>query len=225
MINMQRLQQIIDTFWQATTSQKVGFLLVFFLVFTMTYTVLYALDWLPEAPVEAAPAAFVEVAEAVTSTEPEPIAPVPVVIEQPVEIYIPALNRTVAVFNTPTSDIAALDADLLKGVVRHPDSALLGQEGNVFILGHSSYLPNVMNRNFQAFNGLQDLDWGDTVMLRSETTEYIYIVKRVYQTKASGVTIPVAVAGQKLTLVTCNNFGSIEDRYILEAEILETRPL
>ena len=66
----------------------------------------------------------------------------------PVSISIEKLGKTVTVLNPTSRSIADLDAALLEGVVRHPDSAHLAQDGNVFILGHSSYLPNVLNRNF-----------------------------------------------------------------------------
>jgi LPXTG-site transpeptidase (sortase) family protein len=219
---------IFDRLWQATFAQKLGFLVVFFMIFTVTYAVLYALDWLPEKPSNTTSGTFVEVALAnsdITIADPEPdVTPEPVT-EFPTEIHIPALKKTVPVLNTQSRDYADLDADLLEGVVRHPDSAMLGEEGNVFILGHSSYLPNVLNKNFQAFNGLQNLDWGDTVVVRSETTEYVYMVKKVYQAKASAVTVPLDVQGNRLTLATCNSFGSVDDRHILEAELLEVRTL
>lgn len=226
--------KIFDYLWQSTWAEKLRFFVVFFIVFTLSYSLLFALDWLPEAPAEASAdttttisATTTDVAEVSEATVVAEVAPVVVpATELPREMTIPALNnRTVPVLNTATSDIAALDADLLKGVVRHPDSAELGEEGNIFILGHSSYLPNVLNRNFQAFNGLQDLVWGDTIIVRSDTQEYVYQVKKVYKAKASALTIPVTVDGKRLTLATCNSFGTVDDRHIVEAELIDTRPL
>lgn len=219
---------ILDYLIQSSFKQKIQFFGWFFVIFTITYSILFALDWLPEAPTEASAdvsqVAFSEVDE----TDNIPVSEEPVstiVTEYPREISIPALGRTVAILNTASKEIADLDADLLKGVVRHPDSVLLGEEGNLFILGHSSYLPNVFNRNFQAFNGLQDLVWGDTIVVKSDTMEYVYQVKKVYKAKASALTIPVTVDGKRLTLATCNSFGSIDDRHIVEAELVDTRPL
>jgi LPXTG-site transpeptidase (sortase) family protein len=145
--------------------------------------------------------------------------------EEPVSLSIPSLDRVVTVLNPETRDIVELDRELLKGVVRHPDSALLGEEGNVVILGHSSYLPNVMNKNFQALNGVQKMKWGDIITLESDGTEYTYRVEKVYQAKASGVTIPTEVTGKRLTLVTCNSFGAKEDRFIVEAKLLSEKAL
>lgn len=135
----------------------------------------------------------------------------------PTEIVIDALDRTVPVQNPESSSIAALDAALLQGAVRHPESATFEEPGNMFILAHSSYLPNVVNRNFQAFNGLQNLSWGDTIRVRSATQEYVYRVERVYEARASEVIVPVSLGEAKLTLATCNTFGAREDRFIVEA--------
>jgi len=214
---------ILDYILGSTLGQKIRFFVWFFVIFTITYGILFALDWLPEAPAEAS--AHTTVTEFVEQTPLVEEVVMPLKTEFPRAIHIPSLNRTVAIYNTPSSEVADLDADLLKGVVRHPDSAKLGEEGNVFILGHSSYLPTVFNKNFQAFNGLQNLVWGDTIVVKSDTQEYVYQVKKVYKAKASALTIPVTVEGKRLTLATCNSFGSVDDRHIVEAELVDTRPL
>lgn len=143
----------------------------------------------------------------------------------PLQITIPKLDKSIAVLNPTSRSIADLDEALLTGVVRHPDSATLAQEGNVFILGHSSYLPNVFNKNYQAFNGIQDLEWGDTIELRSDSAIYIYRVEKVYRARAQDVTVPIAGTGNMLTLATCNSFGSLDDRYIVEAVQKDVRAI
>jgi len=214
---------ILDYLLQCPLRQKIRFFVWFFVIFTITYGFLYIADWLPEAPKDASAQEFAEI-EPLPSTEVEEDSNF-VNTEYPREISIPSLNRSVAILNTKSTEVSDLDADLLKGVVRHPDSAMLGEEGNVFILGHSSYLPNVLNRNFQAFNGLQNLVWGDTIIVKSDTLEYVYQVKKVYKAKASALIIPLVVEGKILTLATCNSFGSVDDRHIVEAELVDTRPI
>lgn len=152
-----------------------------------------------------------------TNTDIEPTTQ-----DMPVSMYIEKLDRTVDVLNPQSRTIADLDTALLDGVVRHPDSAAPNQDGNVFILGHSSYLPNVFNRNFQAFNGIQNLEWGDTITLTSEGAVYAYRVEKVYKARASDVTVPIAGTSQMLTIATCNSFGSTDDRYIVEATLQTT---
>lgn len=208
--------------------QKYSFFGVFFLVFLFSYLLLVAIDFVPEqkkvevkqTPQEA-PANIEQMAHDAFSY-PMDAAHTPVM---PDSIYIKKLDRTIPVLNPVSREVADLDAALLSGVVRHPDSADLAQDGNVFILGHSSYLPNVLNHNFQAFNGIQNLAWGDTIEITSEGHLHIYEVEKVYKASASDTTVPVSGTGPRLTLATCNSFGSTDDRFIVEAKRVDVRAL
>lgn len=228
------------------------FLGTFFLVFTLSYIVLLAVDFLPE-PVtkteesksgtdqesskESASELDTEDVEAVDvsgddisaleieSTSTEDLAVNDSEAVKPIRIAIAKIDKDIAVLNPTSRTIADLDEALLGGVVRHPDSATLAQEGNVFILGHSSYLPKVFNKNFQAFNGIQNLEWGDVIEVYSEDSVYKYQVVKVYRAKANDVTVPIAGTGKMLTLATCNSFGSTDDRYIVEAKQIEVETI
>ncbi len=158
-----------------------------------------------------------------SETETEAVAAASPVF--PDMIVIDSLDRTVSVLNPTSREVSDLDAALLYGVVRHPDSATLEQTGTVFILGHSSYLPNVMNKNFQAFNGIQSLKFGDTIRVQSGADEYVYRVDRVYRAKSDEVMVPIAGETKRLVLATCNSFGKIDDRYIVEADLVEVKQL
>lgn len=141
----------------------------------------------------------------------------------PIKITFDAIdNRTVTVLNPTSRDAAVLDAELLKGVVRHPDSADFERTGTIFLFGHSSYLPNVINKNFQAFNGIQKMDWGDIVRLSSHSREYVYRVDRVYEVSAQDAEVKIETGKAKLTLVTCDSFGAKSDRFVVEATLIDT---
>lgn len=217
----------------------VPFSVVFFVVVFVTYLVLYVLDVYPE-PVTSDPETDT-VATMVDATESERESPVVVaemprpeltaaaapvespVAHLPVTIHFDTLDRTVPVLNPESAAYAALDRALQQGVVRHPHSADFQDTGNMLVLGHSSYLPNVLNRNFQAFNGLERLAWGDIVRVTSADTEYVYRIDRVYEAPASDIIVPVGEERTpKLTLVTCNVLGAKEDRFIVEASLIET---
>lgn len=203
------------------------FLGVFFVAITLTFSILYAIDFLPEPP-EAAKAVVVEevvAARAESENEAPESASSFYGDATPDVIIIDALDKTVPILNPTSRAIPDLDEALLSGVVRHPDSADFSKDGNMFILGHSSYLPNVLNRNFQAFNGLQNLTWGDRIRVQSADTEYIYRVERVYQAKASELVVPHTPGEARLTLATCNSFGSVDDRHMVEAVLIDTRSL
>lgn len=220
-MNRQLFKQISEkkyTFWG-----------VFFLVFLFSYLFLVAIDFVPEPKKEVktdtvseaqAPAVQEVTHDAFSyplGSDHEPV--------MPASIYIKKLDKTIPVSNPSSRAVADLDAALLEGAVRHPDSADLAEDGNVFILAHSSYLPNVLNKNFQAFNGIQDLEWGDTIEVTSEGFVHVYEVEKVYKANAKDTTVPIEGTGPRLTLATCNSFGSTDDRFIVEAKRIDVRPL
>ncbi len=223
----------IPRFFNEIMPRMSAFLGVFFVVMMVGYGILYFIDFVPEAP---ANSEAKKTEETTPLVEEKPAVSKPVVVETPVvainndplptSISLGPLNRTVKVLNPASRSVADLDAALLNGVVRHPDSADLNDDkGNILILGHSSYLKNVFNKNYQAFNGIQNLKWGDTITLSSSDMEYTYRVDRVYEAKASAVMVPTKASQAKLTLATCDTFGAKEDRFIVEATLISKKPL
>lgn len=221
-----------ESFLQILIERKVAFLATFFCVVVISYAVLYIIDFIPE-PIEMEQEEKEQiqkttVEKAVVDTKPE--EPIVEVVKVPVDplpvsIYFDKLGRGVDVLNPPSSDIAVLDEALLDGAVRYPESADFNTTGNMFILAHSSYLPNVFNKNFQAFNDIQKLTWGDTIRVRSADTEYVYRVQKVYQDKASNIVIPQTQGEAKLTLSTCDVLSAKEDRYVVEADFVGSQKL
>lgn len=220
-------QNLSDLYTQIKL-RKGAFLLVFFVIMVISYAILVMIDFVPE-PIEenGSRAEAHEIGTETDKSEKEELQPAaPADVDPfPVSIHFDELDKTVAVLNPASRSIEDLDTALLKGVVRHPDSASFHEVGNIFILGHSSYLPNVFNKNYQAFNEIQKLTWGDTVRLRSKDTEYVYRVERVYKAKASEVTVPSSWGEARLTLATCNSFGSKDDRFIVEASLVSKKAL
>lgn len=139
--------------------------------------------------------------------------------ELPLRIEIPSIGIRASVANPVRSDIATLDNALLGGAVRYPGSGMPGEEGNVLIFGHSSQLPVVYNQAYKAFNDIQNLETGDPIILYGEGKRYIYEVEEVKEANASTDAIPLAIEGAHLTLATCNNFGTKEDRFIVSARL------
>lgn len=211
----------LDAVTETLRQRVLQFLFTFFVSFTLLYITFTAFQAVP-AVVIADVAGDETVAATTTVAKETPVeqsvsdelAPLPLTLT------IDKYERTLTVLNPESRAVADLDAALLEGVVRHPDSATLREDGSVFILGHSSYLPTVHNKNFQAFNGVQNLEWGDTVRINSGDTEYVYRVERVYKARATDVEVPIAGDHKRLVLATCNSFGSKDDRFIVEAELV-----
>ena len=217
-----------------------AFACAFLATFLGTFFVLFRLDFLPEpkdvarahvattAPEVSVSGVFVE---GNTFTEERVVRNVVHAVREmetgtmlPVALTIPSLRMESVVVNPASADIAALDAALLQGVVRHPGSAKLGEDGNVVIFGHSSYLPVVHNPLFKAFNGVQKLSPGATITLSSSDTVFEYQVVKVTRADARADAIPLNVSGKRLTLITCDSFRSEDDRFIVEADFVKSYP-
>jgi len=96
------------------------------------------------------------------------------------------------------------------------------QDANIFLFGHSSFLPNVINKNYQAFNGLRKLKGGEEVFVDSLTTRYVYKVAKISLVDASEINIDLRRGTRKLTLSTCNSFGESSERYVAEAVFVDS---
>jgi LPXTG-site transpeptidase (sortase) family protein len=193
---------------------------MFIIVFFVSSVVLYGVDFVPEKPkasdngVVAGVATSTPVSPTVQATTPE----------VPVAIAIPAIGVKTAITNPATTLVAVLDAALLSGAVRYPTSARLGEMGTVYLFGHQSYLPVVKNHAFKAFNDLQKLKVGDTIVVSSATADYTYTVQSVILTTAAG-TVPLESSGHTLILSTCNSFSSNhEERYVVTANLVGRTP-
>lgn len=209
--------------------RKVPFFLVFMAILFVTYGFLYAVDFYPELTVSTT-TPNVSTNPTVTATQtPKPEVVKPTVVQNvealPIKLIIDKLDREVKILNPKDTSVTALDTALLSGIVRHPDSADFKNTGTMFLLGHSSYLPTVRNKNFQAFNGIQKLGWGDTVRIQSSDTEYVYRVQKVYEVKASAASADIAWGKSTLVMVTCDSFGSKDDRFVVEAYLVSSNKI
>lgn len=193
-------------------ARKLSFLGVFAVIFLGSVTILGKLELLPETPLTP-----------VVPATAQSVAVLPVVVELPTKIEIPAISLTATIANPTATNIEILDKELLKGAVRYPTSAKLGETGNVVLFGHSSYLPVVGNQAYKAFNGIQKLVAGDVITVYSADAIYTYRVRSMEkENAASGAGIQLSVAGRVLTLSTCNSFGTKEDRFVVTADFVES---
>lgn len=198
-----------------TWNRKWSFLGVFLLVFFASTSLLSALDLLPESAETNVAAKDSLSASASLALEKT---------EKPTMIEIPAIDLEVPVNNPNSTDVTVLDEALLTGAVRHPSSSNLGETGNVIIFGHSSYLPVVRNQSFKAFNGIEKLKRGDRILVTGDDRTFVYEVESVMTADAEEDSIPLTVSGSKLTLATCDSFGTKSDRFIVSADLVESYP-
>jgi LPXTG-site transpeptidase (sortase) family protein len=179
----------------------------FVALFTLSFFFLASMDALPEPREDLrdsdAPAAAIQ-------SNPE----------LPARVVAKDIGLDTLVQNPTSTTLSVLDAALLKGAVRHPDSAKLGVNGTVMIFGHSSYLPVVHNRAYKAFNGIQKLKVGQTVSVFSGGREYRYEVEGVRLANATEDVVELRSNGQYLALVTCDSFASKSSRFVVTAKLV-----
>jgi LPXTG-site transpeptidase (sortase) family protein len=141
----------------------------------------------------------------------------------PTEVKIPSVGIDLPVQNPSTTDVDALDALLNKGPARYVSSAELGVQGNVLIFAHSSHLPIVTNKMFQAFNQIPNVNPGASIEIDGQDGKaYLYSVDSVVKADTqTGATIDLSpTQGQKLTLVTCDTLTGTSARFILTAHFV-----
>lgn len=163
--------------------------------------------------------------------QPAPSVPVQPVVAAPivgtilpVSLSIPAINLNLPVQNIASRSETALNTALEKGPVRYVDSAKLGGAGNMLIFAHSSHLPVVHNKMYQAFNRLPELAEGDTITVKgADGLAYLYRVTSVRKADASETMIDLSPSqGTKLTLSTCDTLTSKTSRFVIEADFVGT---
>lgn len=181
---------------------KITTILVFLLVMSTTTGFLGLVDMLPEG--------VSPVVESVAASE----------VADPTRVVVERIGVDVEVLNPQSRDIAVLDEALKEGVVRYPGSGKLGEDKNVFLFGHSSYLPTIYNTNYRAFNKLGDLVPGDIVRVQGGGKEHLYRVYSVKLIEAEDALVDLSGNKAKLTLSTCNSFGEPGERFVVEAEFV-----
>ncbi len=102
-----------------------------------------------------------------------------------------------------------------------PGTALPGEQGNVFITGHSS-APLVSKDIKAIFANLPDLKVDDTVYLTVGTNRYDYqiVSLKIVDPKDTSVINPPDDKGRYLTLMTCVPPGSYSKRLVILAKLI-----
>lgn len=117
--------------------------------------------------------------------------------------------------------------EFANNLAHFPGTALPGQEGNVFITGHST-LPQFFNpRDYKTiFSTLDKLEKEDTVLLKYHDKIYYYQItsRRVVPPDDISVLLPTDDFGKYLTLMTCVPPGLNTQRLIITGELREDLP-
>jgi len=198
-------------------SSRWTFLFVFVAAALITYAFLYAIGFTPE-PVSENP--NVLVTDNTKDSNLENVEAEVPVDSTPLRIIIDSIGVNAPINNPESNTISVLDRELLSGVVRYPGSGDLEDRSNLFLFGHSSFLPVVQNEMFRVFNNLEKVNAGDLIRVQSGGYEYRYSVTSVVLVDADEALVELSNREKKLTLSTCNSFGAKSERFVVEADFL-----
>jgi len=193
------------------------FFVVSIAVFLLVFTILHIVGFVPEVQSEVnkdesslaeSTLGGLPIAEASNTNVSNP---------SPTRIIVDALDLDEEIILPQSRDIAALDDALLDGVVHYPGSGDL-EDGNMFLFGHSSYLPEVLNDSFTVFNKLNDLEEGNIIRIQGNGVENVYRVRSVELVDANEALVSLQKGQKKLTLSTCNSFGEKDERFVVRSD-------
>lgn len=106
---------------------------------------------------------------------------------------------------------------LREGVAHFKDTAKPGEDGNIFIFGHSSSLGD--GRYKVVFERLPELKEGDSIQLHYKNNDYYYAVTETKVVAYDDLSWTERGGEKVLTLMTCYPIGSSEKRLIIRARL------
>lgn len=170
-------------------------------------------DWAAPAPT-VSPTPSPDVEEEAEAA-PDPLGPPPG--DAIARLYIPKLGKYWVVVEGVSLD------DIRYAPGHYPDTAMPGQTGNFSVAGH---------RNLATFWDLDQVVGGDTVVVETRDTWYVYQVTRNHIVLPTAVEVVAPVPGQPgaepaaamLTLTTCNPKWDNKERLIVHAQLVDQQP-
>lgn len=115
-------------------------------------------------------------------------------------------------WNTTDSN---LNETLLSGIAHSAGTALPGQVGNIFLVGHSSYYSWVKSDYKNVFTLLDQLNPGDKIYLQSASTVFTYQVNDSIVVSSQETWVMDQGPGYNLSLMTCVPVGTNLNRLIV----------
>jgi LPXTG-site transpeptidase (sortase) family protein len=142
-------------------------------------------------------------------------------------LIIPSLGKNVPIVTTDPSKLIGADwktleqafqEDLKSGVIHYPGTADPGEDGNVFITGHSSYYLWDSGRYKDVFARLNQLQIGDEITIYHDQDKFQYVVREKREVKNEDVSVLDQGDEKILTLMTCSPVGTNFRRLVVVAE-------
>ncbi len=138
--------------------------------------------------------------------------------DNPNVLQIPTLGISAPINYLDQPDESLFQQSLQTGVVHYPGSANLGQEGNVYIFGHSSDYPFTKGEYKTVFAKLPDIKLGSSIFLTDKDgKKYEYLVASTKVVASNDVSVlSQDTKGQRmLTLQTSYPVGTALKRFVV----------
>lgn len=136
------------------------------------------------------------------------------------KLSIPRLNLQVPlVWSDDPSDF---ETDLSRGVIHYPGTAMPGEQGTMYVSGHSSDYLWKRNEYKRVFAQLNALEPGDDIFIEAygldgKVYNHRYTVTAEHVYKPDDQTQFIDNSTAKLNLSTCWPIGTAKDRYVVSA--------
>lgn len=132
-------------------------------------------------------------------------------------LFIPKIDIISPIIWQTNNDEKDVQKTLQDGVVHLNGTALPGQNGNVFITGHSSNYPWSKGDYKSIFALLNKLVIGNLVYLNYNNTVYVYKIEKIITVKPSEIWVTESSGVPQLSLMTCSPVGTSINRLIVRA--------
>lgn len=143
-------------------------------------------------------------------------------------LVVPRLGKSVPLVNMTAENIQGenwselekqIQGGLRQGVVHYPGTATPGQNGNVFITGHSSYYPWDDGQYKDVFALLGQMEIGDEYYVFYDQKKYVYRIREKFEVNPDNVNVLQQPLDRKeSTLMTCTPVGTTLRRLIIKAD-------
>ncbi|MBI2589578.1 sortase [Candidatus Berkelbacteria bacterium] len=159
-----------------------------------------------------------------------PVTPVQEVVAEETALEVPPKSESYSlvieelkldvpiVEDVPGTDEKAYLAALTHGVAHYAGTPKPGQAGNSFIFGHSAYLKGDKGDYNEVFRELNKLIKDETFIVKHNDEVLNYKVFRSEVVEANDFSILDQTDQEIVTLMTCWPPGTIEKRWVVQAE-------
>lgn len=132
-------------------------------------------------------------------------------------LYIENINIKAPIIFDVDNNESDVANNLKNGVIQMKNTARPGENGNIFITGHSSNFPWVKSNYNAVFALLDKIVVGDLALIKYQEQNFVYQVTKIYTVVPSNTSILTNDSTDPtLTLMTCVPVGTNLKRLIVE---------